>query len=83
MTDLELPAGPAIRFHRRFWPRQGRAPVASQWEEVMFAVRPPQISDSVVMTVSWVESKFSLALTNAADAMAPTLAIKLDADRLA
>jgi hypothetical protein len=79
VTDLELPAGPAIRFHRRFWPKQSRAPVAYQWEEVMFAVRPRQISDSVVMSVSWVESKFSRALTKAADAMAPTLAIMLDA----
>ena len=31
------------------------------------------------MSVSWVESKFSRALTKAADAMAPTLAIMLDA----
>jgi hypothetical protein len=44
----------------------------------MFAVRPPQISDSVVVTLSWIESKFSATLINAADAMAPTLAIKLD-----
>ena len=78
VTDLELPAGPAIRFHRRFWPKQSWDPAAYQWEEVMFAVRPPQISDSVVMTLSWIESKFSGALINAADAMAPTLAIKLD-----
>ena len=78
VTDLELPAGPAIRFHRRTQPRQGRDAVTYQWEEVMFAVRPPQISDSVVVTVSWIEFKFSKALISAADAMAPTLAIKLD-----
>ena len=78
VTDLELPAGPAIRFHRRSWPMPIQAPVTYQWEEVMFAVRPPQISDSVVVTVSWVESTFSLALISAADAMAPTLAIMLD-----
>jgi hypothetical protein len=45
----------------------------------MFAVRPPQISDSVVVSVAWVDAKFSRALINAADAMAPTLAIMLDA----
>jgi hypothetical protein len=78
VTDLELPAGPAIRFHRRFRPKQRSNPVAYQWEEVMFAVRPPQISDSVVVTLSWIESKFSAALINTADAMAPTLAINLD-----
>jgi hypothetical protein len=78
VTDLDLPAGPAIRFHRRFWPMPSPDPVAYRWEEVMFAVRPPQISDSVVVTLSWIESKFSATLINAADAMAPTLAIKLD-----
>jgi hypothetical protein len=77
VTDVELPAGPAIRVHRRFRPRQSRDAVAYRWEEVVFAVRPPQISDSVVVTVSWIEFKFSEALINAADAMAPTLAIKL------
>lgn len=76
VTDLNLPAGPAIRFHRRFWPKDGWDPAAYRWEEVMFAVRPPEISDSVVLTLSWIESAFSAALVNAADAMAPTLAIR-------
>ena len=78
VTDLELPAGPAIRFHRRFWRKESWVPVAYQREEVMFAVRPPAISDSVVITLSWIESTFSEVLINAADAMAPTLAIRLD-----
>lgn len=78
VTDLELPAGPAIRFHRRFLQKQRRDPVAYQWEEVTFAVRPPQIGDCVVVTLCWIESAFSQALTCAADAMAPTLAITID-----
>jgi hypothetical protein len=78
VTELDLPAGPAIRFHRRFCQEGSRNPAACQWEEVMFAVRPPQISDSVVITLSWIESTFSEALISAADAMAPTLAIRLD-----
>lgn len=78
VTGLELPAGPAIRFHRRFLPEQCPDPVAYHWEEVVFTVRPPQISDSVVVTISWVEARFSEALIDAADAMAPTLAINLD-----
>jgi hypothetical protein len=78
VTDLELPAGPAIRFHRRCWPKESLAPVPGQWEEVTFAVRPPEISDCVVMTLSWIESTFSATLINVADAMAPTLAIRLD-----
>ena len=78
VTDLELPAGPAIRFHRRFWPKPTLYPIAHLWEEVSFAVRPPQISDTVLLTVAWVEFKFSEALINAADAIAPTLAIRVD-----
>jgi hypothetical protein len=78
VTDLELPAGPAIRFHRRFWPKPTWYPISHLWEEVTFAVRPPQISDTVLLNVAWAEFKFSEALIDAADAIAPTLAIKLD-----
>jgi hypothetical protein len=79
VTDVQLPAGPAIRVHRRFWPNQSWDPVAHQWEEVTFAVRPPQITDTVLVTVAWVEFKFSADLIKAADAIAPTLTIKVDA----
>lgn len=82
-TSVQLPAGPAIRFHRRFLPKQGWDPVAYQWEEVSYAVRPPQITSIVVVTVAWVEFKFSAELVNAADAIAPTLAIKVDENRAA
>jgi hypothetical protein len=78
VTSLQLPAGPAIRFHRRRWPKQGWDPAAYQWEEVSYAVRPPEITSIVVVTVAWVEFKFSAELVNAADAIAPTLAIRLD-----
>jgi hypothetical protein len=79
VTDVQLPAGPAIRIHRRFWPNQSSDPVAHQWEEVTFVVRPPQITDAVLVTVAWVEFKFSADLIKAADAIAPTLTIKVDA----
>jgi hypothetical protein len=80
VTDVQLPAGPAIRFHRRFWPKPipRWAAVSHQWEEVMYAVRPPQINDAVVLTVAWVEFKFSEALIKSADAIAQTLEIKVD-----
>ena len=79
VADVRLPAGPAIRFHRRFWPKPSswRDTISPQCEEVMYAVRPPQISDAVVLTVSWVEFKFSEALIKSADAIAQTLEIKL------
>jgi hypothetical protein len=78
VTDIQLPAGPAIRFHRRYWPKQSLDPIAHQWEDVTYAVRPPQIQSAVVLKVSWAEFKFSEALINAADAIAPTLVIKVD-----
>jgi hypothetical protein len=77
VTDLQLPAGPAIRIHRRFWPKQIKwYPTSHLWEEVIFAVRPPEITDTVLVSVSWVEFAFSEALIKAADAIAPTLEIK-------
>jgi hypothetical protein len=79
VTNVQLPAGPAIRFHRRFWPKPVPwwEPVSHQWEEVMYAVRPPQITSAVVLTVAWVEFKFSESLIKSADAVAKTLEIKL------
>jgi len=78
VADLQLPAGPAIRIHRRFWPKQIKwYPTSHLWEEVIFAVRPPEITDTVLVSISWVEFAFSEALINAADAIAPTLEIKL------
>jgi hypothetical protein len=44
----------------------------------LFAVRPPQISDSVVVSVTWTELRYSAALVSAGDAIASTLAIKRD-----
>jgi hypothetical protein len=79
VADVQLPAGPAIRFHRRFWPKPYPRwdPISHQWEEVTYAVRPPQITSAVVLTVSWVEFKLSEALIKSADAIAQTLEIKL------
>jgi hypothetical protein len=79
VTDVQLPAGPAIRFHRRFWPKPSSwwDTISPQCEEVMYAVRPPQINDAVVLTVAWVEFNFSEALIKSADAIAQTLEIKL------
>jgi hypothetical protein len=79
VSDTQLPAGPAIRIHRRFWPKPVPrwSTISHQWEEVMYAVRPPQINDAVLLTVSWVEFTFSDALIKSADAIAQTLEIKL------
>ncbi|MGH3279828.1 MAG: hypothetical protein ACRDNW_11930 [Trebonia sp.] len=76
VNDLTLPAGPAIRFHRRFWPKAGLDPISHLWEEVIFAIMPPEIDAIVVLRVAWVEFSFTEELINAADAVAPTLTIK-------
>jgi hypothetical protein len=77
VNDLQLPAGPAIRFHSKYWPKQSWDPIAHLWEDVTYAVRPPRIQDTVVLKVSWVEFKFSEDLIKSADAIAQTLEIKL------
>lgn len=77
VTDLQLPAGPAIRFHQRYWPKPSGDPVIHDWEEIRFAIKPPGIDSAVVLEVGWVERRFSEALINMADAIAPTLEIKV------
>jgi hypothetical protein len=77
VTNLQLPAGPAIRFHQRYWPKPSGDPIIHEWEEVRFALVPPQMDMAVVLEVAWVEPRFSEALMNMADAIAQTLEIKL------
>jgi hypothetical protein len=77
ITEATLPAGPALRFHRRYVPEAGWQPVVYEREAVTYAIRPPQIDDALVLTVSWVEFQFSEALIKSADAIAQTLEVKL------
>ena len=46
MSDLQLPAGPAIRFHRKYWPKQSWDPIAHLWEDITRR-SPAQIQDTV------------------------------------
>jgi hypothetical protein len=77
-SDINLPAGPAVRFHNRYWPKI-HLPVttASQHETITYAVCPPDIDDAVVLAVAWAEFRFSEMLINMADAIAQTLEIKI------
>jgi hypothetical protein len=78
MTDVDLPAGPAVRFHSGYW-QKSRLPVVIDRPHlhVTYAVRPPAIEDAVLLMVAWTEFKFSEALVNMADAMAQTLEVRL------
>lgn len=77
VTDLQLPAGPAVRFHQRYWPKPSGDPIIHEWEEVRFAVVPRQADSAFVLKVAWVEPQFSEMLIAMADAIAPALEIKL------
>jgi hypothetical protein len=78
MTDVELPAGPAVRFHGGYW-HKSHLPIVIDKPHlhVTYAVRPPAIEEAVLLMVAWTEFKFSEALINMADAIAPTLEIRL------
>jgi hypothetical protein len=78
MTDVDLPAGPAVRFHNGYW-RKSRLPIVIDKPHlhVTYAVRPTAIEDAVLLIVAWTEFNFSEALINMADAMAKTLEIKV------
>ncbi len=77
MTDVDLPAGPAVRFHGGYL-NKSRLPIVIDRPHlhVTYAVRPSIIEDAVLLMVAWTEFKFSEALINMADAMAQTLEIK-------
>jgi hypothetical protein len=78
VTEVELPAGPALRFHKRWAQKPDWRGVSTMREDITYAIRPPQIDEGVVMFVSWVEPTFSEALIKSADAIAQTIEIKLD-----
>lgn len=80
VSEIDLPAGPALRFHRHRIPKPDWQGVSIEREDVIYAVRPPQIDDAVVIFVSWVEKRFSQALITSTDEIARTLKITLTGD---
>jgi hypothetical protein len=74
-TEVELPAGPALRFHER---REQKVPHHGGLmigESILYAIRPPEIPDSVTLMVTWMEPQFRDMLTKMADGMAQSLKI--------
>jgi hypothetical protein len=75
ITEVELPAGPALRFHER---REQKVPHHGGHivgESILYAVRPPEIRDSVTLMVTWMEPQFRSMLIKMADGMAQSLKI--------
>lgn len=74
-TEVELPAGPALRFHER---REQKVPHHGGHmigESILYAVRPPEIRDSVTLMVTWMEPQFRSMIIKMADGMAQSLKI--------
>jgi len=76
VTAVDLPVGPALRFHKRWKEKAGWKP-SYLHESVTYAVRPRQIPDAVVIRLIWQELAMSSALIKAADGIARTLEIEL------
>jgi hypothetical protein len=76
VSEADLPAGPALRFHRRWIQPPDHRGRSILREHVVYAVCPPQIPDSLVLTITWVDLTQSPALIQAADATAGTLTLK-------
>jgi hypothetical protein len=74
-TEVELLAGPALRFHRA-WARKKRFSTSTLREDITYAIRPPEIEESVVLVVSWVEPQLTPAMIKIADKIAQTLEIE-------
>lgn len=77
VTEVELPAGPALRFHKQWKTKPGWKPSFLLHESVTYAVRPPRIPDAVVLRLMWTELAMSGILVRAADNIAQTLEIEM------
>jgi hypothetical protein len=76
VSETDVPAGPALRFRRRWIQPPDHRGRSILREHVVYAVCPAQIPGSLVLTVTWVDLTQSPALVQAADATARTLTLK-------
>jgi hypothetical protein len=74
MTEVEAPAGPALRVHRyrKADPHKRRTQVI---EELDWVICPPDSTQAVMMITTWGEPAFSKAATTIADDMAKNFRI--------
>jgi hypothetical protein len=75
ITEVTLPAGPALRFHEQRMQKVPHMHVHMVEESILYAVRPPQIRDSVTLMVTWGEPQFRSRLIKMADVVAQSLKI--------
>jgi hypothetical protein len=74
ITEVSLPSGPALRLHEI---HKEKMLLGGHWisQKIMYAVRPPEIRDSVTLMVTWEESTLNPQLTKMADEIAKSLKI--------
>ncbi|MBS2538214.1 hypothetical protein KGQ20_36230 [Catenulispora sp. NF23] len=72
-TSLELPAGPAVRVRQQFLTQLDEDQVGRVMETIVYAIRPPETSAAVVLTVSWQALYYGRALTELAEKLAQTV----------
>jgi hypothetical protein len=77
VTEVELPAGPSLRFHKQWKTKPGWKPSFLLHESVTYAIRPRRIPDGVVIRLMWQELALSAELVKSADAIAKALEIEL------
>jgi hypothetical protein len=73
--QIDLASGPALRVHRKR--AESRDPTGQSvvMEGVTYAIRPPGITDAIVMTMSWGALQLGDHLAAMADAIAQTVKI--------
>jgi hypothetical protein len=74
-AELELPAGPALRFHERYETTVPHTGVRMIGESIDYAIRPYGMPDAVTLLVAWVEPQYRDMLIKMADGMAQSLKI--------
>jgi hypothetical protein len=75
VTEMELPAGPALRIHERREQKIAHLGGHMIGESILYAVRPFGIPDAVTLMVTWGEPQFRDMIIKMADGMAQTLKI--------
>jgi hypothetical protein len=73
---VELPAGPAVRLRGIYTEVQDQEGSGTLVERVLHAVRPPQISDLLLLSTTWAVLALGDELALRADALARTLTVE-------
>lgn len=73
---IELPAGPAVRLRGLYADLHDQEGSAMLVERVMYAVRPPQIDDLLLLSTTWAMLALGDELATRADELARTLSVE-------